>query len=99
MNWTPDEREARQAKGVQAWNDWMTKHHDRLVLPGGPLGRTKGVSSEGVDDAKNNLVGFVVIEAQSHDEAAALFADHPHFSILPGEGVEVMECLSVPGTD
>ena len=37
------------------------------------------------------------IHAASHEEAAGLFADHPHFCIFPGEGVEVMECLPVPG--
>jgi hypothetical protein len=29
--------------------------------------------------------------------AAKLFEGHPHFTIFPGDGVEVMECLPIPG--
>jgi len=25
-----------------------------------------------------------------------LFIDHPHFSIFPGQSVEIMECLPLP---
>ena len=82
---------------MQAWDDWMVTHQDRLVLRGGPLGTTKRVSGTGIDDAKNNLVGFVVVEADSHAAAAALFENHPHFSIFPGDAVEIMECLPEPG--
>ncbi len=90
------ERESLQAKGMQAWHDWMEANTSRVVLSGGPLGPTKRISSKGVSDANNHLTGFVVIEAESHDAAAALFEGHPHFSIFPGDAVEVMECLPVP---
>jgi hypothetical protein len=26
-----------------------------------------------------------------------LFENHPHFTIFPGEAIEVMECLPIPG--
>jgi hypothetical protein len=29
--------------------------------------------------------------------AAKLFEGHPHFTIFPGDGVEVMEVLPIPG--
>ncbi len=29
--------------------------------------------------------------------AARMFADHPHFAIFPGDSVEIMECLPLPG--
>ena len=92
-----EEMQARQLEGVAAWNAWMATHAERVVFHGGPLGPTKKASKAGVEDARNNLVGFVVIEAENHEAAAAMFADHPHFSIFPGEGVEIMECLPVPG--
>jgi hypothetical protein len=37
-----------------------------------------------------------VVRAASHEDAAKLFEDHPHFTIFPGDGVEVMECLPIP---
>jgi hypothetical protein len=39
----------------------------------------------------------VVIEAEDHDAAARLFEGHPHFTIFPGDGVEVMPVLAIPG--
>ncbi len=85
------------ARGMAAWGQWMQDHADRLAFSGGPLGRTKLVSSSGIEDIRNNMGGFVVVKADSQDEAARLFENHPHFTIFPGKGVEVMECLPIPG--
>lgn len=46
--------------------------------------------------ARNMMTGYVVIEAESHEDAVRLFANHPHFTILPGQSVEIMECLPIP---
>lgn len=86
------------AKGMAAWGDWMSRHAARIVDAGGPLGVTKRVSAQGMADTHNNLSGYVVIEAQSHAEAARLFEGHPHFLIFPGDAVEIMECLPIPGS-
>jgi hypothetical protein len=43
------------------------------------------------------LGAWTVVEAQSLEDAAKLFVNHPHFTIFPGEAVEVMECLKIPG--
>ncbi len=61
-----------------------------------PLGKTKRVDASGASDAKNMMTGYTIIEAESHEAAARLFANHPHFSIFPGESVEIMECLPLP---
>jgi len=60
-------------------------------------GNTRLVSSAGISEVRNDLCGHVVVSAASHDEAARLFEQHPHFAIFPGEAVEVMEVLPVPG--
>jgi ribosomal protein S17 len=36
------------------------------------------------------------VRAESYDEAAKMFLEHPHFMIFPGDAVEVMECLPIP---
>ena len=92
------ERKQREQTGIKAWGDWMTKHHAAVVVQGAPLGKTKRVDPFGVSDIKNNLVGYVVIQAESHEAAAKMFEGHPHFSIFPGDSVEIMECLAIPGT-
>jgi hypothetical protein len=90
-------RQQRQAAGMKAWGDWMGVHQDIIVEQGGPLGKTKRVSAEGTADIKNNMTGYVVVQADSHEAAAKLFLNHPHFAIFPGEAVEIMECLPIPG--
>lgn len=90
----PDQ--ATIAKGMQAWTDWMTKNAPRIVEGGGPLGKTKKVSKSGIADTSNNLSGYVILEADDQDAAARLFEGHPHFTIFPGDGVEVMPVLPIP---
>jgi hypothetical protein len=84
------------AKGVQAWGAWMSRHADKIVETGGPLGKTKKVSNDGITDVRNHLTGYVVLEAADIDAAARLFEGHPHFTIFPGDGVEVMPVLPIP---
>jgi hypothetical protein len=90
-------REAKQAAGMAAWHAWQAQHAAVLVDAGGPLGKTKRVARDGIADTKNAMSGYVIVEAESHEAAAKLFENHPHFAILPGESVEIMECMPIPG--
>lgn len=91
------DRQSRIQLGMQAWGQWMQDNSAQIVYPGGPLGKTLKINKEGVSSTTNNDCGFVIIEAASHEEAAKKFINHPHFAIFPGEKVEVMECLPIPG--
>lgn len=93
---SPAERHAREEAGRAAWREWMAANASCIVDVGGPLGKTRRISAQGVAEASNSLTGYVVIEADSHEAAARLFAAHPHFSIFPGEAVEVMPVLPIP---
>ena len=88
-----NERERREARGMAAWEKWAAEHAAIIVEMGGPLSKTKLVSTNGITDIHNNLAGFVIVQAESQDAAAQLFIAHPHFTIFPGDGVEVMEIL------
>lgn len=90
-------RNARQTSGIKAWKDWMVANSTVVVDQGGPLGKTKRTSPAGVADIKNNMAGYVIVQAESHEAAARLFEKHPHFTIFPGDSVEIMECLPIPG--
>lgn len=91
-----DERQQRIQEGMAAWGGWMEKHSDILVAEGGPLGKTKRIDPNGITDVRNEMTGYVIVKAETHDEAAKLFEGHPHFSIFPGDSVEVMECMPIP---
>jgi hypothetical protein len=64
---------------------------------GGPLGKTKKVTEHGIEDASNALGAFTVVRAASHEAAAKLFENHPHFTVFPGDAIEVMPVLAIPG--
>ena len=89
--------ESTRDKGMAAWGAWMADHAADIVDTGGPLGGTKKASRQGLSDTRNLVAGYVVVRAQSHEAAVKMFEDHPHFAIFPGEAVEVMERLPIPG--
>ena len=93
------ERQRKEAAGKQAWQKWADDHASAIVQMGGPLSRTKLVSKNGVSDIRNNLGAFTIVKANTQEDAAQLFVGHPHFTIFPGDGVEVMEVLPIPGEE
>jgi hypothetical protein len=91
------ERRAKEQQGMAAWRAWVDKHQGAIVAMGGPLGKTKKVDQGGVADIANQMGAFTVVRAASHDAAAKMFEGHPHFAIFPGESVEIMPVLPIPG--
>ncbi|MGN6226903.1 MAG: hypothetical protein ACTHNM_05690 [Dyella sp.] len=91
------ERQARQQQGVEAWVQWVAAHRSAIVDTGAPLGSTLRVDARGVESIHNAMAAFTIVQAESHQAAAAMFEGHPHFTIFPGEAVEIMECLPLPG--
>mgnify|MGYP002788365930 CR=1 FL=1 len=90
---TEAERRATDAKGLAAVMAWDETHRGSIVYAGGPLGATKRTTEAGVADVVNELTVFVVVRAASHQEAARMFENHPHFTIFPCDGVDVMPLL------
>lgn len=90
------QRKAREAEGMRAWMAWGEQNAAAILDQGCPLGKTKRASPDGLEDIKNVMVGYVLLQAESHEAAARLFEGHPHFSIFPGDSVEIMECLPLP---
>ena len=89
------DRKAKEQEGMQAWGTWMSDHKD-AVVQGSPLGKTKKVSKSGIEDVRNDMGAWTLVKAESQEEAAKMFENHPHFTIFPGDRVEVMECLPIP---
>jgi hypothetical protein len=90
------ERRTREQQGIAAWKAWVEKHQASLVDIGGPLGKTKKVDSAGITDISNEIGAFAVVRASSHEAAAKMFENHPHFTHFPGERVEIMPVLPIP---
>jgi hypothetical protein len=94
---TEAERRAKEQAGMAAWKAWAEQHHAAIVSMGGPLGKTKKVSQAGIEDISNDISAFTVVRADSHAAAAKLFEKHPHFTIFPGDAIEIMPVLPIPG--
>ena len=89
-------QQKKDMEGMSAWQKWATDHQDSIVNHGSPLGKTKHIDKNGITDVRNDLGAWTIVQAESQEEAAKLFENHPHFTIFPGESVEVMECLPMP---
>ena len=91
------ERRAKESEGMAAWKGWVDKHQSAIVGMGGPLGKTKKISQAGIEDVSNAMGAYTIVRAESHEAAAKLFENHPHFTMFPGESIEVMPVMPIPG--
>jgi hypothetical protein len=91
------DRRAKERDGIAAWKAWVEQHQAAIVFMGGPLGKPKKVTQRGIEDTSNDLGAFTVVRADSQEAAAKMFDKHPHFAIFPGDSVEVMPVLPIPG--
>ena len=86
---TPEQQKAM----TDEWMGWM-KSKGGVVDMGAPLGKTMKVTPTGVEPSKNEIGGYSIIEAESHEEAAKKMQDSPHFKMMGGGGwIEIMEVM------
>ena len=88
--------EEERKKSMGKWEAWMKKNMASMADHGGPVGKTKRVAASGTTDIRNDIGGYSIVQAESHEAAAALFGDSPHLT-MPGATAEVMEIMPMPG--
>ncbi|WP_190086494.1 hypothetical protein [Streptomyces longisporoflavus] len=88
--------EQQQSEFMHAWAVWAQRNEHALVDRGAPLYRKKRVTAGGIEDFTDSKIGYAIVEAVAHDDAARLFLDHPHIALHPGNSIEVLECPPVP---
>ncbi len=94
-NLSEEERKAQEAEVMGKWSEWFADHKDN-VLNSISLGKTKKVSSNGVEDASNGYVLSSYVSGESTEAVANMFKDHPHL-LIPGATIEIMEATQMPG--
>ncbi|RAH98403.1 hypothetical protein DLJ53_27295 [Acuticoccus sediminis] len=92
------EQDALDDAGLKQWVDWSTANAAAIVDPGLMVGKTMRVTRDGVAEAANPFCGYVVVEAETIEDAARLFTKHPHFTVFPGDGVDIMPVVTGPET-
>ncbi|MHA7774999.1 YciI family protein [Roseibium sp. M-1] len=90
------EQDAIDERGLKQWMAWTEKNAASIVDGGGMVGKTLRVTADGIAGTVNPVCGYLVVEAETVEAAARLFEDHPHFTVFPGDGVEIMPFVTGP---
>jgi len=92
MKGTPEQMKS----GMDEWMKWSEKNKKGVLDLGAPLGKTMRVTPSGMSPTKNEITGFTVVQADSFDDAAKMFKDHPHLK-LKGATVDILEYFPMQG--
>jgi len=87
------ERKEADTKMRADWDAWM-KEHSSLIKETSAAGKTKRVSASGVTDVANDIMLYSIVEGESPEAVAEVFASHPHLGI-PEATIEVMSVRSM----
>ena len=90
------EQDAIDARGLKAWEAWDKRNAAALVAGDVMAGKATRVTTAGIAPAQNQIAGFRIVEAADIAAAAQMFQDHPHITIFPGDGIDVMPVVSGP---
>lgn len=61
---------------------------------GGMVGKTTRVTTHGIAEVQNPFCGYLVVKAETAEAAAKLFQDHPHITVFPGDGIDIMPFMT-----
>ncbi len=95
MKTDPEVMKVEERKMQAAWDVWMEKNKSAIKESAG-AGKVKRVTAGGTEDARNDVMMYSMVEAESHEAAAKMFEDHPHLEI-PQSSIEIMRCNFMPG--
>lgn len=86
---TPEQKKAEMDK----WMAWMEKHKADFADMGGGVGAAKRVTKDGITDVRNEIGGYMIVQAESLEAAAKVFLDSPED--MEGARIEVMEIMQM----
>ncbi len=92
MKLSLEEKQERLKNGSLALERWHQKYFKKIIYQKCDLDSvTMQVSKAGIQEVPSQMGGFLMVEAGSKQEAAEMFLDHPHFSLFPGDSVDILE--------
>jgi hypothetical protein len=87
-NATPEQ----QKQGMDSWMSWSEKHKAMLSDVGNPTGKNMRVTTDGVEAVRDEVCGYSIAQANSHEEAVEIFKDCP-FLETKGTYIDVLEAM------
>ncbi len=91
----PETKRPAEEKMRAEFGSWM-REHAKMITGTEAGGKTKRVLPSGVSDAKNDIMLYSFVEAETHEAAAKIFEGHPHLRI-PQSSIEIMEVRPMTG--
>ena len=85
------EQEATNKAGLKAWGK---RNAAAIVATDVMVGKTRRVTKSGTVDAQSQIAGFLIVEVADITAAASLFQDHPHITVFPGDGIDIMPVVT-----
>ena len=90
-NSTPEQRK----KGTEAWmNGWSITRPRSLIAAPGRQDQTH--RRKGIKDAKDDVCGYSIVQAESADGVARIFGEDRPLSQMPGPMIDVIEIMEMP---
>lgn len=86
---SPEQNQAVMA----AWRAWAQRSAAALVEMGAPLAAPSVLKG---DAGPGFVGGFSIVQADSIEAAKKIFDGHPHFE-TPGNSIELLEQIAMPG--
>ena len=84
----------KQKEEMASWGKWMESIKGSTVDGGAPTGKNIRVNSQGMNLVRNEVCGYIVVEAETIEDAAKLFEGNPMLAMSEAY-VEVAECMSM----
>ncbi|WP_425351101.1 hypothetical protein [Rhizobium sophoriradicis] len=86
----PDRSQGDEARmGLLTLEGWENGNAKFIRDRGGMVGKTTRVAKDSISKAVNPFCGYLVVEAETAEEVARLFENHPHITVFPGDGVDI----------
>lgn len=87
------ETEEEGAALMKRWQDWMEANQAAFVQPGNPVGMSKTVTANGVEDngGSNPLSGWSILRGDTMDDVIAIAGSCPHLDMGTIEIAELID--------
>lgn len=89
------ERKEAELKMQQEWQAWGAANAGAILEAAG-AGAAKRVTKAGIADARNEIMLYSIVQAESDEAIAKMFENHPHLGI-PEAWIDIMPANVIPG--
>jgi hypothetical protein len=91
-NATPEQMKA----GMDAWMAWADKAGDAVIDLGAPTAHATHINAGAATSGADDISGYSVLQADSVEAVTGILDGHPHLG-MPGNSIDVLELLAMPG--